>query len=35
MSATLPPVVAKRPLVLVGCGILHQEVDFLITGLGD
>lgn len=33
MKAVLPPLVAdvaQRPLVMVGCGILHKEVDFLI-----
>jgi hypothetical protein len=31
MSATIPPVVStKQPMVMVGCGILHKEVDRLI-----
>lgn len=32
---TLPPViVANRPLVMVGCGILRKEVDYLIAKHG-
>jgi hypothetical protein len=35
MSATIPPVVtAEKPLVMVGCGILHKEVDYLIKKNG-
>ena len=42
MSTGLPPVVSSfaapgnraRPLVLVGCGILHKEVDYLIRKNG-
>jgi hypothetical protein len=31
MTTVLPPLVcAQKPLVMVGCGILHKEVDFLI-----
>jgi hypothetical protein len=32
MTGKMPPVVAAaRPLRMVGCGILHKEVDFLIA----
>lgn len=35
MSATILPVVAAdKPMVMVGCGILHKEVDFLIKKNG-
>lgn len=35
MSANIPPVVvAGKPLVMVGCGILHKEVDTLIKKNG-
>ena len=37
MKAALLPVVAEvaeRPLVMVGCGILHKEVDFLLRKNG-
>ncbi|HTY99706.1 MAG TPA: DUF1638 domain-containing protein [Rhodocyclaceae bacterium] len=34
MSDVIPVVPAGRPLVLVGCGILHKEVDFLIRKNG-
>jgi len=34
MKTVLPPVVTDRPLVMVGCGILHKEVDFLIRKNG-
>jgi hypothetical protein len=31
MKTSFPPIVsANQPLVMVGCGILHKEVDFLI-----
>ncbi|MDD2863216.1 MAG: DUF1638 domain-containing protein [Methylococcales bacterium] len=28
------PIVSEKPLVMVGCGILHKEVDFLIKKNG-
>lgn len=38
MKTVMPPVVAARspgqPLVLVGCGILHKEVDYLVKKNG-
>jgi len=35
MTAVIPPVVAaERPLVVVGCGILHKEVDYLVRKNG-
>lgn len=35
MTIRIPPVVAvNKPLVMVGCGILHKEVDFLIAKNG-
>jgi hypothetical protein len=35
MKTTMPPVVAQgKPLALVGCGILHKEVDYLIKKNG-
>ena len=35
MKTTIPPIVAAdQPLLLVGCGILHKEVDFLIQKNG-
>ncbi len=35
MTPTLPPLVATtQPLVMVGCGILHKEVEFLIKKNG-
>lgn len=35
MKTTPPPVVAaEQPLLLVGCGILHKEVDYLIKKNG-
>jgi hypothetical protein len=34
MKTVMPPVVTERPLVMVGCGILHKEVDFLIRRNG-
>lgn len=35
MTTVLPPiVVADQPLVVVGCGILHKEVDWLIRKNG-
>ena len=31
MKTTIPPIVsADKPLVMIGCGILHKEVDYLI-----
>jgi hypothetical protein len=35
MTGRVPPVVAaNRPLRVVGCGILHKEVDFLVAKNG-
>lgn len=35
MSATIPPIVtAGKPLVMVGCGILQKEVDYLVKKNG-
>jgi hypothetical protein len=35
MSVNIPPVVAAgKPMVIVGCGILHKEVDYLIKKNG-
>ena len=35
MNTTIPPIVAhSKPTVMVGCGILHKEVDFLIKKNG-
>lgn len=34
MKTVMPPVVTARPLVMIGCGILHKEVDFLIRRNG-
>ena len=38
MKTTMPPVVAAsssgKPLMMVGCGILHKEVDYLIRKNG-
>jgi hypothetical protein len=35
MTAVIPPVVsADRPLRMVGCGILHKEIDYLIAKNG-
>jgi hypothetical protein len=35
MSNAMPPVVAaEKPLTMVGCGILHKEVDYLIQKNG-
>jgi hypothetical protein len=35
MNTPLPSVVAaEKPMVMVGCGILHKEVDFLIKKNG-
>ncbi|MFH2140452.1 MAG: DUF1638 domain-containing protein [Pseudomonadota bacterium] len=35
MKTTMPPVVAQgKPMVMVGCGILHKEVDYLIKKNG-
>lgn len=35
MKTTMPPVVAQgKPMVMVGCGILHKEVDYLIRKNG-
>jgi hypothetical protein len=35
MKTTIPPVVAAgKPMLMVGCGILHKEVDFLIKKNG-
>jgi len=34
MSAAISVVPAERPLVMVGCGILHKEVDFLVRKNG-
>lgn len=35
MKTVMPPVVAAdKPLVVVGCGILHKEVDYLVKKNG-
>lgn len=35
MKTTIPPIVIQgKPMVMVGCGILHKEVDFLIKKNG-
>ena len=35
MSVNIPPVVAaSTPMVIVGCGILHKEVDYLVKKNG-
>jgi hypothetical protein len=34
VSKSIPVVQAERPLVMVGCGILHKEVDLLIRKNG-
>ena len=34
MKTVLPALVAAPPLVMVGCGILHKEVDYLIRKNG-
>ncbi len=35
MKTTMPPIVAlTKPTVMVGCGILHKEVDYLIKKNG-
>ncbi|TAN48560.1 MAG: DUF1638 domain-containing protein [Methylococcaceae bacterium] len=34
MTEKIPPVVVDQPLVLVGCGILHKEVDSLVQKNG-
>ena len=30
MKTVIPPIVAEQPVVVVGCGILHKEVDYLV-----
>jgi hypothetical protein len=30
VTTTIPPLKEEKPVVLVGCGILHKEVDYLI-----
>jgi hypothetical protein len=35
MKITMPPIVAEgKPITMVGCGILHKEIDFLIKKNG-
>ncbi len=35
MTITIPPVVAAgKPMLMVGCGIMHKEVDYLIKKNG-
>ena len=34
MKTVMPPVVAERPLTMVGCGILRKETDYLIRKNG-
>jgi hypothetical protein len=34
MKTVMPPVVAARPLTMVGCGILRKETDYLIRKNG-
>lgn len=34
MTCRTIPIVAEKPIVMVGCGILHKEVDFLIKKNG-
>ena len=35
MKTVMPPVVAaEKPMVVVGCGILHKEVDYLVKQNG-